>query len=113
MTETGVIGSSGRGFGGVPTTRLGQWAVGLAAVFAVGLISNIVLAATGILDMGNAPAAVRIAYVIALLGTGLAAGVTGVIAMMREHERSWLLWLPILVGVMAITIVAFEVLFQD
>ena len=35
-------------------------------------------------------------YAIVLLGFGLAGGVVGLIAVIRQHERSWLVWLTML-----------------
>jgi hypothetical protein len=67
-------------FFGTPHTKLGWWSVGLAA-------ANIVLVlAWSILPGG------------ALLGflCGLAGGIVALIAVVRHHERSWLVFLSIL-----------------
>ena len=35
-------------------------------------------------------------YGIAMLLCGLAAGIVGLVAITRQHERSWLVWLTVL-----------------
>jgi hypothetical protein len=37
-------------------------------------------------------------YGIFMMLCGLAAGVVGLIALLRNHDRSWLVWLSILTG---------------
>jgi hypothetical protein len=37
-------------------------------------------------------------YGILMILCGLAAGIVGLIALIRQHERSWLVWLTILPG---------------
>jgi len=47
---------------------------------------------------------------IAMLACGLAAGIVGLIAVMRRHEGSWLVWLTLLPGLMVIAFVLGEFL---
>ncbi|MCX6084006.1 MAG: hypothetical protein NT102_03470 [Caldiserica bacterium] len=49
-------------------------------------------------------------YGIAMLSCGLAAGIVGLIAMIRRHERSWLVRLAILPGLFALFFVLGEFL---
>lgn len=63
-----------------PSTRLGWWAVGLA-------VATIVLYfAWSILPGGGLPGQI----------CGLVGGVLALIAVIRQHERSWLVFLSIL-----------------
>jgi hypothetical protein len=39
---------------------------------------------------------------VAALSIGLAAGIVGLIAVIRRHERSWLVWLAMLPGLMIV-----------
>jgi len=41
---------------------------------------------------------------------GLAAGIVGLIAVIRRHERSWLVWLTILPGLLVLLFVLGEFL---
>lgn len=92
-----------------PSTRLGWWSVGLAATFVALLIIN----ATVFM-----PSAVEVPwrqlilpfYGIGMLLCGLAGGVVGLIAVIRRHERSWLVWLAMLPGLFVLLFVLGEVL---
>ena len=50
-------------------------------------------------------------YGILMLMCGLGAGVTGTIAVIRAPERSWLVWLTILPGLLVLFLVLGELLF--
>ncbi len=63
-----------------PNTRLGWWAVGLA-------VANIVLNFAWSILPGGA---------LLAFACGLAGGVLALIAVIRQHERSWLVFLSIL-----------------
>lgn len=73
-----------------PRTQLGWWAGGLAIAFIVVflLTTSSVIVFSGVL----------------ILIIGVAAGVLGVYAMVKQGEGSWLVWLAILCGVFAILI---------
>jgi hypothetical protein len=49
-------------------------------------------------------------YGIATLSCGLAAGIIGLIAVIRRHERSWLVWLTMLPALMVLFFVLGEFL---
>jgi len=63
-----------------PHTKLGKWSVGLAVA------SVLLILAWSILPGG------------AWLGflCGVAGGITALTAIIRQHERSWAVWLPLL-----------------
>jgi len=44
-------------------------------------------------------------YGIAMMACGLAAGIVGLIAVTRRQERSWLVWLTMLPGLMIVAFV--------
>jgi hypothetical protein len=50
-------------------------------------------------------------YGIFMMLCGLAAGITGLVAIIRRHEHSWLVWLTLLPGSFVILFVAGEFLF--
>ena len=74
-----MINHSSSSFWHRPSTRLGWWAVGLAAASIVDILAYRILGG-------------------AMLGfiCGLVGGVLGLIAVIRQHERSWLVFLSIL-----------------
>jgi hypothetical protein len=92
-----------------PATRLGCWAVGLAAAF---VVLNIVNSAVFMRLPEHVPwrQTVLPFYGIFMLLCGLAAGVIGLIALIRKHERSWLVWLTILPGAFSLLLVLGEFL---
>ena len=71
--------SSGK-FWARPATRLGQWAVGLAAASIPLMLMWSIL-----------PGGAWLSFLC-----GLAGGVIALIAIIRGHERSWLVWLSVL-----------------
>ena len=80
----------------LPGTRLGWWAVGLAAVHtAMSLVNSLVFMRTA--DSTAAWRQVVLPfYGILMMLCGLAGGVVGLVALIRHRERSWLVWLTIL-----------------
>ena len=89
-----------------PTTRLGQWAVGLMVTFIILFILNSAV-------MMNLPENLRwqpalIAYGFAMLLCGFAAGVAGLIAVIKRNERSWLVWVTVLPMVFVLFLVIGE-----
>jgi len=80
-----------------PSTKLGRWSVALLATFAAFFI---IIATAFMLSTVE----LSWFYGIAMLPPGLAAGIVGLIAVIRRHERSWLVWLAMLPG---LTMVAF------
>jgi len=95
-----------------PNTLLGWWAVGLLAAFVVMFIINSVVFVPT--SQGASTAWWRQAllpfYGIFMLLCGLAAGVVGLIALIRKDERSWLVWLTILSCMFVIFLVLGEFL---
>ncbi len=92
-----------------PSTRLGWWAVWLGAAFvAMWIINAFVFMPTS----SDAPwrQVVLPFYGIFMLLCGLAAGVVGLVAVTRQHERSWLVWLTLLPGAFALVFVLGEFL---
>ena len=83
-----------------PETRLGWWAVGLAVAFVVMFIINATVFVPAAQGVSNAwwQQALLPFYGIFMVLCGLAAGVVGLVAVIRKHERSWLVWLTILPG---------------
>jgi hypothetical protein len=80
-----------------PVTRLGWWAVGLLIAYVVMSVINSAV----FMRLAEAPwqHIVLPFYGILMLLCGLAAGIVGLIALIRKQERSWLVWLSLLPGV--------------
>lgn len=100
---------SGGGFLSRPRTKLGWWSVALAATFVVLFIINATVFMPSTVEAAWRQAVLPF-YAIAMLSCGLAAGIVGLIAVIRRHERSWLVWLTMLPGLMVVTLVLGEFL---
>lgn len=114
MTDSEVVqgssGGAGSGFSDMPTTRAGKWAARLAVVF-VGMFainSFVFMPFSG----SAAPwrQVVLPYYGITMLLVGLAAGAVAAIALLKSKERSWVVWLALVPGLMMLTFILGEVL---
>ncbi len=96
-----------RRFLSLPATRLGWWAVGLAAAplllpvltFVVNLLVNELT--------GGLQTAVGVSGLLMVV-CGIAGGVTALIAVLRRRERSILLWFAMLIGLFFLFLIAGE-----
>lgn len=85
-----------RGFFAKPSTRLGWWAVTLLAIFVLMIITS-----AGISTLwpdGSWRLVVMPFFGVGTILCGLTTGVLAALAVIRQHERSWLVWLPLVVG---------------
>ena len=100
---------SGASFWQRPGTRPGWWAVGLGLAY-------------GVLSLINSAVFMRLSedvpwrqtvlpfYGSVMLLCALAAGLVGTIAIIRQHERSWLVWLTVLAGALVVVFLLGEFL---
>ena len=104
------MGTGSSHFGEMPHSRLSRWSLWLAAAFIVMfLINSFVFMPSS----SDAPwrHVILPFYGIAMLLCGLASMVLALIAVIREHERSWLVFLPLLPGVWVLFMLVGEFLF--
>ena len=93
-----------------PHSRLGRQAVWLGGAFVfLFLINSFVFMPSA--SNASWRHVILPFYGIFMLLCGLGAGVTGTIAVIRAHERSWLVWLTILPGLLVLFLVLGELLF--
>ena len=99
------------GFFARPSTKLGRWSVALGATFVVlmGVNGAVFMRLPG--EPDGFRRTLLISFGFAMMGCGLGAGIVGLTAVVRQHERSWLVWsLPILAGLFVVFMLAGEVL---
>ena len=100
-----------RRFLGWPSTPLGRWSIGLAAIFVVLWIINtavfIFMPRTVLAPWRQI---VLPFYGIIMMLSGFAAGVIGLVSVIRLNERSWLVWLAMLFGLFALVVILGEIL---
>jgi len=92
-----------------PSTQLSWWSVGLAAAFEILMIINSTIFMRLPEDVAWRVTVLPF-YGIFMMLCGLTAGIVGLIAVIRQHERSWLVWLTLLVGLNALVFVLGEFL---
>lgn len=97
-------------FLGRPVTRLGRWAFGLGAAFMVLWIINSVVFMPSLVFI-PARQVILPFYGIFMMLCGLAAGIVGLVAVISRHERSWLIWLSMLPGLLTLLLLVVEFLF--
>jgi len=90
-----------------PHTRLGWWSVGLEVVFVVMFSINIAVMVL-LTDATFWRGSILPFYAITMLLCGLAGGVVGLITVIRQHERSSLIWLAILTELFVLLLVLNE-----
>jgi hypothetical protein len=95
-----------------PGTRLGWWAWGLAVLFFILMMFN------GLVLMRMPENAALNAFVlpfygIIMLACGIAAGVVGLLAMIKGHERSILVWFPVIFGLFVLLLLLGEFLLSQ
>lgn len=89
-----------------PLTRLGWWAFGLLITFVVlnFLVNPLIMYVRNFTEilptMEEAPwlQAILIFFGFFMLLCGLSASIVGIVALIRNHERSWMVWLAVLAG---------------
>ncbi len=90
-----------------PRTHLGWWAVGLGlAAVALPLLTTLFNALILLLSNGNT-FALNAAGVL-MLACAFAGGITGVIALIRNRERSIAVWAAVLAGLLALLAMGHE-----
>ena len=112
MPETHVPGEPaalGKGVFSRPSTQLGRWSVALAGAFVLMIINSAVFMRLS----GDVPwqATLLPFYGITMILCALAAGIVALVAVIRQHERSWLVWLSLLVGLFVVVLLLGEFLF--
>lgn len=93
-----------------PHTNLGRWATWLAVAFVVLFLVN-----SFVFMPSSSDAAWRHVilpfYGIFMLLCGLASGIVGLVAVTRQHERSWMVLLTLLPGLWVLFMLIGEFLF--
>lgn len=94
-------------FFGIPHTKLGWWSVWLEVVFIVMFIVNVAVLSF-VTDETFWRGSILPFYAIIMLLCGLAGGAMGLVTVIRQHERSSLVWLAIFTGLFVLLLVLNE-----
>ena len=91
----------------LPSTKLGWLSVWLMVAAVIMFVVNATVFMPSVVEIPWRTAILPF-YAIAMVACGLAAGVGGMVAIVRKHERSWLVWLPVFLGADVILFVVGE-----
>lgn len=92
-----------------PSTPLGRWSFALAIIFVVLFLINSFVFMPSQIEIPWRQVILPF-YGIAMLLCGLAAGIVGLVAVLRQHERSWIVWLTFLPGLLVLFLLLGEFL---
>jgi hypothetical protein len=99
MSEMQIAETKKGSLGSLPTSRLGRWSMWLAVAFVVMFAINtfVFMPISGVKD----PTVVMFRttvlpfYGVGMMLCGAIAGVVGLMSIIKDHERSWVVWLTI------------------
>jgi predicted membrane channel-forming protein YqfA (hemolysin III family) len=94
----------------LPGTKFGRWSFLLALIFVVLWLINTMLVGGVVVVPDSWNRVVMPIFGIFMLLCGLVSGVFALIAVIRQHEKSWLVWLPLLVGLFMLFLLVGEFL---
>jgi UDP-N-acetylmuramyl pentapeptide phosphotransferase/UDP-N-acetylglucosamine-1-phosphate transferase len=99
-------------FAGLPATKSGKWSVVFTIAFAVLFLVNTLVIIPASSDVSWEQIMLSFDGLTMVL-CGLAAGITGLVALIYHHERSWLVWISIWPGLIVGFLLVSEFLFPD
>lgn len=94
-----------------PESRLGRWAVGFGALTLTSVVLILLSLALNVVDLPDSFSDNWWFGVwgVSIWATGLASVVTGVVAITRRHERSWMVLLATALGFLPVALLLSEV----
>jgi hypothetical protein len=101
--------SEGSRFRALPTSQVGRWAGAFAVAFAVLMVLWLAVSKVH----SDAAMAISLSALRLAPLCGVAAVVLALTALLARHERSWLVWLGLLPGVLLLGVVALEFLWIE
>jgi hypothetical protein len=97
-----------------PASRLGRWAAGLMGAFLILFLINtfifMPLFSRSTTEIPLLNEVLLPIFGITMVLCGLASGVTGLLAIFRNREHSWMVWLAILPGLFMLVLLLGEFL---
>jgi len=96
---------------GWPGSRVGRWAIKLAGLSVAGIVLLVLAFALNLVE----PAAsytdswAQLVWGVGIWACGIGAVVTGLVAMVRHHERSWMVALATVFGLLPLALLLSEI----
>lgn len=94
-----------------PATRLGRWAVALAGLSVTGIALLVLAFVLGIVEPADSytDSWAQLFWGVGIWGCAVAAFVVGLTAILRHHERSWLVMLATALGLLPLVLLISEI----
>jgi len=96
---------------GRPESRVGLWAVRLAGLCVAGVVLVVLSFALNIVEPAKSytDSWAQLVWGLGIWACGIGAVVTGVIATVRHHDRSWMVKLATVVGLLPLALLLSEI----
>lgn len=106
-----MLSSIRHGLGEWPESRLGQHAVTLAGVSVAGILLLVLSFALGFVEPADSytDSWPQLVWGVGIWGCAVAALVTGLVAILRRHERSWMVVLATALGLLPLVLLLSEI----
>jgi hypothetical protein len=95
----------------LPGSRVGWWAVALAGFTVGGVVLEFLAFAVGVVEPADSytDSWVQLVWGACIWASAVAALVTGVVATLRRHERSWLVRAATVLGLLPVVLLLSEI----
>ena len=96
---------------GWPESRVGRWAIKLAGFSVAGIVLLVLAFALNLVEPANSctDSWAQLVWGVGIWACGIGAVVTGLVAMVRHHERSWMVALATVFGLLPLALLISEI----
>ena len=96
---------------GRPVSRVGRWAVRLAGLCVAGVVLVVLAFALNVVEPAKSytDSWAQLVWGLGIWACGIGAVITGVVAIVRHHERSWMVMLATVLGLLPIALLLSEI----
>jgi hypothetical protein len=96
---------------GWPESRVGRWAIKLAGFSVAGIVLLVLAFALNLVEPANSytDSWAQLVWGVGIWACGIGAVVTGLVAMVRHHERSWMVALATVFGLFPLGLLISEI----
>ncbi len=96
---------------GRPESRVGRWAVRLAGFCVAGVVLVVLAFALNVVEPAKSytDSWAQLVWGLGIWACGIGAVITGVVAILRHHERSWMVRLATVLGLLPLALLLSEI----
>jgi hypothetical protein len=94
-----------------PESRVGRWAITLAGFTVAGVVLIVLAFALNVVEPATSytDSWPQLVWGLGIWACGIGAVITGVVAMVRHHERSWMVALATVLGLLPLALLLGEI----